>query len=339
MIQESIVDYINSQMKLGVSRDAIKTTLTGAGWVAADVEDTLKKVEAAKMSSPISAMPAASAMTAAKPAEPAVTSRIITPVGGPAAAAGPEPQTIKVSDLISSTPAAKPAAAPMSKSPMTGPAAMPSTTTNMPAGIKSANTFQATSYPGMKPRGSRGALITEIVLVVIILAVGGFAGFLFMQNNSLNSQLSSLSGQSSGVNAQLSTLEAQVVASTTALTTQVSTLNSANQELQTELSFLVAPTSTTPGATSTATISGTVSAGKTSYVIMATYGTKIYIANSKAASVIAAINPLLATGGTTGVGAAASTTPVQPAATAQFTGTYTPGLDVITLTAVNGTSL
>ena len=52
MVQEQIVDYINAQIKAGVSRDAIKTTLTGAGWVAADVEDTMKKLESAKVAAP-----------------------------------------------------------------------------------------------------------------------------------------------------------------------------------------------------------------------------------------------------------------------------------------------
>ena len=68
MVQESIVEYINAQMKLGVSRDVIKTTLTGAGWVAADVEDTLKKVESAKIAQPISAMAAMAAVSAMSPA-------------------------------------------------------------------------------------------------------------------------------------------------------------------------------------------------------------------------------------------------------------------------------
>ena len=67
MVQESIVEYINAQMKLGVSRDTIKTTLTGAGWVAADVEDTLKKVESAKMAQPIAAMSAMPTSAAAAP--------------------------------------------------------------------------------------------------------------------------------------------------------------------------------------------------------------------------------------------------------------------------------
>ncbi len=327
MVQEQVVDYINSQMKLGVSRDVIKTTLTGAGWTAADVEDTLKKVESAKMAQPISAMSAF-----AKPAEPVIASKPITPAGG---AMGPEPQTIKVSDLISApasasvTPAvsARPAAnLASSKSPLTGPVATaPATAT--PAGIKSANTFQASSYPGMKAHGSRGPLITEIILAVIIVVVGAFAGFLYMQNGGLHAQLNTLTGQSSGVTSQLSALQAQVAASTTALTAQVSSLHTETQELQTELSFYAVPPSTVQGATSTATVSGVVSGGgRTPYIILATYGAKIYVANSRVAGVIAALAPLMGTASTT-------------ATTAQFSGTYVPGSDSITLTTVNGTAL
>jgi hypothetical protein len=341
MVQESIVEYINAQMKSGASRDTIKTTLVGAGWVAADVEDTLKKVESAKMTQPMAAtpstMPGPSPM--AKPSTPAVG------IGG--SGANPPPQTIKVSDLVSSStsssPVIKPAAMPVSKSPMTGPAP---TSIATPPGIKTKDTFQATSYPGVKPHKSHGMLITDIVLIVIILAVGGIAGFLYMQNKSLSSQLDSLNGQSSGVTSQLSTLQDEVAASTTALTAQVSLLTTETQELQNELSFFVVPTSTTPGATSTVMISGTVSAGKTEYVITATYGTKIAIANSKVASVIAALAPLMATATSTAPASASSTAtstptviPAVPATAAQFSGIYTPGVDSITLTAVNGTSL
>jgi hypothetical protein len=352
MVQESIVEYINTQMKLGVSRDTIKTTLTGAGWVAADVEDTLKKVELAKMAQPIaavSAMPSAS--PAAKPFTPAST--VST------GSASPAPQTIRVSDLVSSStsssPVMKSPTMSTSKSPMTGPAPA---TVAIPAGIKTRDTFQATSSSSAKPHGSLGMLVTDTVLIIIILAVGGVAGFLYMQNKSLSSQLGSLNGQSSGVNSQLSALQAQVAASTTALTAQVSSLATQTQELQTELSFFAVPTSTTPGATSTAMISGIVSAGKTGYVITAAYGAKILVANSKVASVIAALAPLMATPTSTTPAAAAtstaaasasstaSSTPAAPtvipatlATAAQFTGTYIPGSDTITLTAVNGTSL
>jgi hypothetical protein len=318
MVQESIVEYINAQMKLGVPRDAIKTTLVGAGWAAADVEDTLKKVESAKMASTGPAMGAVSGMAASKPSMPA------------GMATTPASQTIKVSDLVSAGPAVS----------------VPVTKSAMPA--KAADTFQASSFAATKPHRSRGTLIMGIVLIVIILAVGGFAGFLFMQNNTLNSQLSALNGQSSGVNSQLSALQAQVAASTTALTAQVSTLATANQELQTELSFFVASTSTAPGTTSTATVGGTVAGGKTSYIITTTDGAKIFVANSKIAPVIAALTPLMAstpaaatsTASSTAAGAS-STAPVAatPATVAQFTGTYVPGSDMITLTAVNGTAL
>jgi len=343
MVQESIVEYINSQMKLGVSRDAIKTTLTGAGWQAADVEDTLKKVEMAKTA-------AAQPTIVAKPA--------MSAMGSPASSA---PQTIKVSDLVSSsaspapmTMASKPVASSpasastatsssASRSPLTGPAAAASAAT----ATKSSNTFQAQTFSAAKRHGSRGALITEIVLAVIIVAVGAFAGFLYMQNGSLTKQLSALSGTSSGVNSQLSALQAQVAASTTALTAQVATFTAETQELQTELSFYAVPSGATPGASITTSFSGIVSGGgKASYVITAMYGGKIYVANSKAASVIAALNPLIAkaSASSTTSTAATSTTSTSatssaPAASAQFAGTYVPGSDSITLTSVNGTAL
>jgi cell division protein FtsB len=322
MIQESIVDYINAQMKLGVSRDAVKATLTGAGWVAVDVEDTFKKIDSAKMAQPISAMPSASPVT--KPTEPAIASKPMTPVG---MATNPGPQTIKVSDLVSSAAApvvmtTKPVA---TRSPLTGPAA--------PMGTKSPNSYQASAYHGAKPHESRSALVIDIVLIVVIIAVGAFAGFLYVQNKNLNTQLSSLNGQSSGVTSQLSALQAEVAASTTALTAQVSSLDSEIQDLQTELAFYAAPSGTTPGATSTVTVSGIVSGGgKLSYAITAMYGAKIYVANSKVASVISALVPLMATVGTT-------STPATPAITAQFSGTYVPGSDSITLTAVNGAAI
>jgi len=142
-------------------------------------------------------------------------------------------------------------------------------------------------------------------------------------------------------------LQAQVAASTTALTAQVSTLTTETQELQAELAFYVAPAGTTPGSTSTVTIGGIVSGGgKTPYVITAEYGAKIYVTDSKVAAVISALAPLMGTpaqvASSTGTGtstAVVAPTPATAPTTAQFTGIYTPGLDSITLTSVNGTAL
>jgi len=328
MVQDQLVDYINAQMKLGVSRDAIKTTLTGAGWQAIDVEDTLKKIESTKMAQPIAAMPAGS--VSAKPAEPAFASRLAS-----AGATSVQPQTIKVSDLVSASPSSSmPATA---KSPMTGP--MPGGMAASSGTAKSSNVYQASTSSVDKPRRSRGALITEIILILIIIAVGGFAGFLYMQNTTLTAQLGTLTGQSSGVNSQLSTLQAQVAASTTALTAQVASLNTNVKELQAELAFYAPPAGIVPGATSSVAISGVVSGGgKALYVITATYGAKIYIANSKIAGIIAALTPLLGTA-TASTTTSTSTTATTSPAIAQFSGTYIPGSDSLTLTAVNGTAV
>jgi hypothetical protein len=183
-----------------------------------------------------------------------------------------------------------------------------------------ANTYQSNEYPA-KPHSSHGALITEIVLGVLFLAAAGFAGFLYMQNNNLSGQISSLQSQSTGVSSQVATMQAQLTASTTQYAAEISSLGGENQELQTELGFYAMPPNSIANATATATISGTVSGGgKALYVITATYGAKIYVSNSKDASLITVLDPLIGT-------------------TASFTGNYIPGSDSITLTAVNGTAV
>jgi hypothetical protein len=323
MIQDQLVDYINSQFKTGASRDAIKATLVGAGWQAADVEDTLKKVEAIKMSQPITQAPV-TVSTA-----PITVTSVVS-----ATSVKPDPQIIKVSDLVSaadpaiSIKSAAPASATMAaakgatpKSPLTGPVSTVKPATIAANTSKSQNTFMAAGYSD-KPHNAHGALITEIALGIVILAVAAFAGFLYLQNGTLSAKLATLNGQSSGVTSQLTTLQAQYNASTTALNAQASMLGVQNIELQTELSFYAAPSSTVPGATSTASLNGVVlGGGKVPYTITAMYGAKIYVSNSKATSVIAALTPLVAS------------------SSAQFSGSYVPGSDNIILTSVNGTAL
>jgi len=342
MVQEQIVDYISAQFKLGVSRDAVKMSLVGAGWAAADVEDTLKKVELGAAAQPAAAVAPVTVVVA----KPAVT--VSSPVSQ-------QPQTIKVSDLVSSAPpttlpASKPAAARSSAAEPTLVASHASSKT------KPQDSFVDPSYSTPKKHGSKWMLITVIVVALIAIAAGGFAAFLYTQNNTLNSQLTALNGQSSGVTSQLSALQAQMSASTTALTAQVAAVSTQLQELRTELSFYAPATSTaTSTPTSSATISGTVSGGgKIPYMITAMYGARIYVANSKATSVIMTLTPLLGTitypaPASTTVATStvnASTTPapaptpiVTPPTAAQFSGVYVPGADTITITGVNGSPL
>ncbi len=318
MIQNQLIDYINAQMKLGVTRDAIRSALVGAGWNAADVDDTLKSMDSPKAGA---AGPAASGAKAA---------------GGAAA----EPQVIKVSDLVSASPSlgqspvspASPSAMPSgtafkdtAKSPLTGPASLsaakPSAIASMPIG----KPITASSSPiggGMGSRASRGALITEVILGILFVVAGGLAGFLYYQNSSLTGQLSALNGQSAKVNLQLSTLQSQAAASSSALTGEVGTLSGDIEELKNELAFYAVPLNESTTATSTL-VTGTVALGaRGSYIITGAYGAKITVENSKASSTIAALTPLVGTSTAT-----------------QFTGTSVPGSGIITLTGVNGTSL
>jgi hypothetical protein len=306
MIQDQLVDYISSQMKIGVPRDSIKTTLLAAGWQAADVEDTLSKVESSKTSQPITSGPAG----------PAIGPKPVAP----SSAMKTEPQVMKVSDLISASDPAmsvKPVAAARDtskKSPMIGP-----TTT--------AGTMTATQLSGNqkefppKDHSSRKPLIIEGVLGLVVVILAVFAGFLYFQNGGLTTKLNSLTADSANVTSQLSALQQQVSASTTLLTVQVGELNAKNQDLQTELSFYAVPPGAAAGATSTAMLTGTLSGGdKVPYTITTSYGTKIYVANSKDPGIIAAFTPI----GTS---------------TAQFAGMFVLGSDSITITSVNSTTV
>lgn len=176
-------------------------------------------------------------------------------------------------------------------------------------------------YPA-KSHMSRAAIIIDVILIIVLLGIAGFAAFLYTQNHTLSGQLTTLQSQSASVDAQVSALQSQLVASTTALAAQVSSISAENQDLQTELSFYAAPSSTAPATTTPLTISGLVSISGKLYVITATYGGKIYVANSKDVSVVTALTPLV------------GTTTAQ-----QFGGTYVPGSDDVTITTVNGTAV
>jgi hypothetical protein len=303
MIEDQLVEYISSQMKSGTSRDTIKNTLVTAGWQPADVEDTLQKVESVKMSQPITASPSA--------ATSPISSISAKPAG---------PQNIKMSDLISTSDPIT----TFATSPTTSSASQKAFTNPKPvAEIKPGATSYFAKEFKEKPPSSHGALITEIILGVLVIGIGAFAGYLFFKDNALSSQVATLTTQNSANASTLTALQQDLTASTTAWMAQIGTVNGQSKDLQTELSFYAVPAGVSPDVTSTATLNGSVSGGgKIPYLITATYGAKIYISNSKDLDVVAALQPLVAS-----------------STAGSFTGTYLPGADSITLTAVNGTAL
>src|SRR5258708_3557009 len=142
MVQDQLVDYISSQMKLGVTRDAIKSSLVGAGWQAMDVEDTLKKAEGAKTvlpavtSSSMSSSKAGSAfpstgMSSSKPSDASVI-RVSDLISTPDSS-GPINNAQKAAPLVKPSAPVKPTMdiaskpSPMSSSPSSAMGAMPRT--------------------------------------------------------------------------------------------------------------------------------------------------------------------------------------------------------------------
>jgi hypothetical protein len=314
MVQDQLVEYVSSQLKLGISRDAVKAALTGVGWAPLDVEDTLKKVEGATVA----------------PAQPQVQPKAMESATGPATspkfvsfsspgnivgqAKNPEPQTIRVSDLVSAAAVSAPKIA----------------AGGMDAGksaVKSAP-FKTvppvvTAMPGRAKAGT-GRWVTIVIVVVLVLGLGGLSAYLFLKNSSLTSQLQAQGGQGQAASQNLAAQVQALNVSNTALTDQVASLTAENQELMMNLSLLALPvgsSSSTAGGMPIS-VNGTLSAGlgKNTYIITTSYGVKVSIRNSSVAAVAAALQPFLGT-------------------MVQVSGTYTPGAPIMSVISINGTSV
>ncbi len=327
MIQDQLVEYISSQLKLGIARDTIKTALTGVGWAPLDVEDTLKKVESGAASS----APAQSAapQKTAEPSSNVTASPKFVSFSMPGTVTGQvkntEPQAVRVSDLVSTVAPAS-SASPMGSAPKiisSGAATMGQTTIgkdSLKGSVVGAYpTFTASAAPKKKGIG----LLLEILGIVLIVLLGAFSGYLFFKNSSLTSQLQAAQGGGDQSAVQNAASQIQALnASNTALEAEVTSMTSANQDLMTNLSFFTPPIGTPASATSTpVSVSGTLSAGlgKNTYLITTSYGVKVYVKNSADKGVAAALQPLLGT-------------------TVQLAGTYIPGTPNVTVTNVNGLS-
>jgi hypothetical protein len=306
MVQDQLLDYISSQMKLGVSRDAIKSALVTAGWVSADVEDTLKKLEgsgatAMQPGSPSSAKPAQSASAMSAAAKPG------------------EPQMIRVSDLVSNTSVA-PVTSVTTKATMSSGIGMAKNDTTKFAGKISGNTFEAAS-PAMSSGSSGGkkGLIMGAIGGIIILGLAGLAWYFYSGNAGLAAQVASLTSDSATVKAQLTTLQSQLDASSTGFAAQIATLTDANADLALNLSFYAAPidgSSSTAATPLSVTISGWLSGGgKAPYAITTPRGAKIFVLNSADAKIGPQLKPIVGH-------------------TVQLAGTYVPGSDEITVSSV-----
>lgn len=352
MAQNELIDYVSSQLKIGVAPDEVRKALIGAGWAANDVDEVLRNAKGG--GAPASSKsPAASSPVELSPASPA--SKVFpTTIGG---AQGSDQRTIRVSDLVSLNGANGGAgglgsALPASAAPSKGNfvAGIPAGSLGKapekkgsgifghrgsdPAGRSAASDpppldlASASARAGvMKTKGGKGGRATTVIFMILFLAAGGFAGYLYLQNNDLAAKIASLGGESANVSAQVSSLNDQVAAesaSNTALTAETAALSAMNADLLMDLSFVGLPSSTAAGTVTeeNATIVGTLSKTKGSYALLTQYGVTAYVKNSSDPAVAAALGPL-----------AGSTT------TVTLSGTHVPGSAYITVTDVNGSSV
>ena len=362
MIQASLVEYIASQLKAGVSRDAVRSALIGVGWQAADVDDTFKKVDAdmkpaaaapaqvapmaaaaspstassiASMhpqvgASPVQVKPMESVRPMAAASSPATrmgspSSRPASPVGGsfspmdlvggggPIGGAKPVQRPAMVGAGTDAAQAAR-VASFMSR----GPAASPSM--GAPAGNAAVrptgfvNPAAGAMHPAHHVDGEKVGMIAEAIGLVALLAL---SLYFYNQMNTANTKLAAATANGAATTSDLSTQAQTLTVSNAALSAQVQTLMSANADIATQLSFFATPTST--AAPVTGTVGGVVTASVSArgvYAIRTAYNAVIFIKNSSDAKLVAALKPL--------VGQQAT-----------VTGTYIPGSDAITVTAVN----
>ncbi len=166
-----------------------------------------------------------------------------------------------------------------------------------------------------------------MALGVLTLIFAGAAGYLFYDNIGLRGTVSSLGGQSSDVSDKVNNLSYQLqglLASDTQLTAEVISLQKENNDLKTNLSFLLLPAGTIGGtpANETVSVSGPLKQKAEQFSLTTVYGVTVYVKNSTDPLVIAALKPLVA-----------SSTVVTLA------GTHATGSQFLTVTSVNGNPL
>ena len=267
MANQQIVDYIASQVKLGVSLDVTKNALTSAGWAPGDIDEAIKAVQAAPAST--------------KPNVPAASSA----------------KTISVSDLI-------PSGLDTVQTSFESKLADKAKNAPVVAVKEKIATPVVVAKKKLSMPHISASLIVTIVCAVLALAAGGATVYFYLQVNGLQSKLTAITNTGGTQASQVTSLAAQVAALTSQLAdatkaktdsdANAASLAATNQDLATDLSFFVASnTSGTPTSVS-ATVKGTLGSGSL-YTLILSNGIKLFIANSKTAKVDAALKPLLGT--------------------------------------------
>lgn len=300
MIQQQILEYIKSQLKLGVSRDDVKSALVGTGWLAQDVEDSIKSAEGVG--------------AAVSPQGPSPVKEI------------PKDKPIVVSDLVSVSkmeigfPAekitdVKTAVKPVEKK-IEPPKEQPKKEEPKKDQPKVVSVAASVS-------GSRFNKTTIILIVLAVLAAGGAggAGYFYFQNKNLNEKIAGLEVAAQGGNTVLNNKIADLTSKNESLGKDLDAAKKESADILFELSFFaIPPGSTDNSPVAVPEIKGTLKKNKLVYSLLTPRGSELTIKNSSDKNVDAALKGLVGTEIT-------------------LSGTYLPGSRGLTVQSVNGTSV
>jgi len=312
MFQSQIAEYAKSQLKLGISRDAIKNALLAAGWQEADIEDSLssaggsvKKEEPAAKLQP---EPRA-AFEPAKEFLPKVNS-----IEKPGSFSGAKAKIV-VSDLTSGPKPDVSLKADIKK--------------NEPEVRETKNVGKERKPEEAKPMklGELGAperprfwksLILPAVLSAAVLGFAATATYLYFQNLDLSGRISSIDDGAGAGSANLAEIEGRI----TALQADVDYFDLENRELWFELAFFVVLPGVSPEEISVFTDIGGILHGGTgaSHSFTTTHGVELTIGNSGDNGVDEILRPLVGD-------------------SILISGTHAPASRIVTVTAVNGTPI
>ncbi len=268
MVNQQLIDYVKSQLGVGVGKDVIKNALLESGWAEVDVLEALKQASGAQ--------PAASAA-------PAQAAHPVAAAAKPASAAG---SVMMTNDIF------QPKNEPVFDPKVTaGPAikAQPVSVSVKGAGpVMAGSAAASVSYGGKKLSGS----LLTIMLGVGFVVCAGAAIFFFMQKADLAGRLAPLEAartEADTLRQQVATLQQE----RDELAAQVTQLQQSNVALSNDLAIFRVPDGTAAGTTGNVVVTGSLRQEAGQYVVFTPNEITVVVKNGKDAKISAALQPLL----------------------------------------------
>ena len=305
MVNQQLIDYVKSQLQVGVGKDVIKNALLESGWAEADVMEALKQASAAQGATAQSATPS--------------TGNVRLPDGQGSASGGKSPTTVSGGGVMMTSDIFQPkneqtfdpkvTAGAVGK---TQPASVPGKSTGpVLAGAAAASV----SYGGKKFSGS----MVTIALGVGFVVCAGAAIFFFMQKADLAAQLAPLEAartEADGLKQQVIGLQQE----RDELAAQVTQTQKSNVALANDLAIFQVPDGTAPGATGNIVVTGALRQENAQFTVFTPNEVTVIVKNGKDAKVAAALQALVGN-------------------TVTLSGTHVIGSREMTVTTVNGAAI